>query len=482
MAALWRAYRTKHYGPHAKALRARRARAGLPEDPPPFGSNRMIKSDVEVLRRWEEKKAALARRAQLPSHETLLQQHARKRAWSQQRSDDKPAATVHWSTRSILRTVKSHDSMRPEAMRPVGTPKSKRKSDAAVGDFGLLWLRSVGACGWVQHRIVMLLQITYRCAFCFCSSHRIDSPPADTHGRSHLARRLLAHVTLQKDGFARTRLRSPVKSRSTVGSRSEIERPNVMNAYCGRKSVLYAMMHSDDNRPSTGSPSKSSRGNRNERLGQLFAFAGRMWVDRCLARWLWYYAWRLEHKRQTKESVAAYKKMGSAKVFRLYRDAALAQKALKAKLAIATGGATGKLTSLTFHAWHIASGEKKRVTHAVKTLVRKIWREVLLESMHGWREVAAEQACERKKANRVETLQEEAKRCVLLVPQTTRAQPQLTLQQAHGRDDAARRVLRLVELVHRDERSDGGGSGQDIWQQPQAAARELVCSHARVRQ
>jgi len=121
MAALWRAYRTKHYGPHAKALRLRRVRAGQPEDPPPHGSNRMIQRDAQVLKRWADKKAALARRAQLPTHETLLQQHARKRGWSQQRSDNKPCCSVHWSTRATLRTVQSHDSARANALRSPAT-------------------------------------------------------------------------------------------------------------------------------------------------------------------------------------------------------------------------------------------------------------------------------------------------------------------------------------------------------------------------
>jgi hypothetical protein len=102
--------------------------------------------------------------------------------------------------------------------------------------------------------------------------------------------------------------------------------------------------------------------------------------------------------------------MGTAKIFRLYRDAAQRQKALKAKLAIATGGAGKKLTALTFSAWMTASREKRRVTFAVKTLVRKIWREVLLGCTRAWKEAAVEQAYERKKSNRVETLQEQAKR------------------------------------------------------------------------
>ena len=141
------------------------------------------------------------------------------------------------------------------------------------------------------------------------------------------------------------------------------------------------------------------------------SFSGHLWVDRCLARWLWYYSWRLDHKRQTKAAKIAYAKMGTAKIFRLYRDAALRQKALKAKLSIATGGVGKKLMALTFSAWMTASREKKRVSFAVKALVRKIWRELLLVCTRAWKEAAAEQAYERKKSNRVETLQEQAKRC-----------------------------------------------------------------------
>ena len=135
-------------------------------------------------------------------------------------------------------------------------------------------------------------------------------------------------------------------------------------------------------------------------------------MDRCLARWLWYYAWRLEHKQQTKAAKLAYAKMGLAKMFRLYRAAAQRQRSLKAKLAIATGGAGKKLLSLAFRSWLLASREKKRVSFAVKTLVRKIWREVLLSVTRAWKEAAADQAYERKKSNRVETLQEQAKRFV----------------------------------------------------------------------
>jgi hypothetical protein len=163
LAALWRGYRTKHYGLHAKALRARRARAGLPEDPPPYGSNRMIKRDDGVLLKWATKKAALERRLALPSHETLLQQHARKRALAQQRTDEKPAASVHWSTRALLKTVVSYDDMRPQVTRSPTAPKSKRKDDRTPGDFSLQWLRSVGEYGWVQRRVVMQLQSLYRC-------------------------------------------------------------------------------------------------------------------------------------------------------------------------------------------------------------------------------------------------------------------------------------------------------------------------------
>jgi len=304
MAALWRAYRTKHYGPHAKALRLRRVRAGQPEDPPP-GSNRMIQRDAQVLKRWADKKAALARRAQLPTHETLLQQHARKRGWSQQRSDDKPCCSVHWSTRATLRTVQSHDIARANALRSPATGGGggnlKRKSDKAVGDFALQWLRGVGACGWVQQRLVLLLQTTYRCALLLlllhlACAHACIRPQLTLHLnclRSHLARRLLAHVTRHTQGFARTRLRSPVKPRSSAAgggaaaaasSVSDTDRAKVMHAYGGRKSVLYTMIHSDDSRPSTGSPGKAARGNRNERLGQLFAYAGK-W------RWWWWWWW-----------------------------------------------------------------------------------------------------------------------------------------------------------------------------------------------
>jgi hypothetical protein len=50
----------------------------------------------------------------------------------------------------------------------------------------------------------------------------------------------------------------------------------VLNAYGGRKGVLYAMMHSPDNRPATGTPAAASRNNRNERLAQLVAFSGQL--------------------------------------------------------------------------------------------------------------------------------------------------------------------------------------------------------------
>ncbi len=178
LAALWRGYRTKHYGVHAKALRAKRARAGLPEDPPPFGSNRMIKRDHSVLLTWAAKKAALEKRLHLPSHETLLQQHARKRAWAQQRSDDKPAAMVHWSTRALLKTVKSYDDMRPDVMRSPKAAQSKRKDDKAVGEFSLQWLRGVGAWGWVQFRVVLQLQSLFRCVLLLFCIHleRFHSP------------------------------------------------------------------------------------------------------------------------------------------------------------------------------------------------------------------------------------------------------------------------------------------------------------------
>lgn len=134
-------------------------------------------------------------------------------------------------------------------------------------------------------------------------------------------------------------------------------------------------------------------------------------MDRCLARWLWYYSWRQEHKQQTKAAIIAYKKMGLSKMFRLYLSAVQRQRALKAKLAVATGGAGKKLTAIAFRSWREASREKKRLSHAVKTLVRKIWTELLVSCTRAWREAAAEQAYERKKSNRVETLQEQAKRC-----------------------------------------------------------------------
>jgi hypothetical protein len=148
----------------------------------------------------------------------------------------------------------------------------------------------------------------------------------------------------------------------------------------------------------------------------MMRVSGNLWVDRCLARWLWYYAWRLEHKRQTKAAKVAYAKMGLSKMFRLYRAEAQRQRSLKAKLAIATGGAGKKLSSLAFCAWLAASREKKRVSFAVKTLVRKIWREILSCCARAWREAAADQVYERKKSNRVETLQEQAKRCASVLP------------------------------------------------------------------
>jgi hypothetical protein len=132
-------------------LRARRAKAGLPEDPPPFGSNRMIKRGGDILLKWAAKKVAFQKRLQLPSHETLLQQHARKRAWSQQRSDDKPAALVHWSTRALLKTLKSYDDARASIVRsPGASSRPKRKDDKAVAEFSLQWLKGVGALGWAQ--------------------------------------------------------------------------------------------------------------------------------------------------------------------------------------------------------------------------------------------------------------------------------------------------------------------------------------------
>jgi ABC-type uncharacterized transport system permease subunit len=123
-----------------------------------------------------------------------------------------------------------------------------------------------------------------------------------------------------------------------------------------------------------------------------------------------YYAWRLEHKRQTKSAKIAYAKMGVAKMFRLYRHAVLQQLALKAKMAMATGGLGKKLISTAYRAWHEAARDKKRISYAVKTLVRKIWREMLLRCTFAWRETAADQIYERKKSNRVESLQQQAKR------------------------------------------------------------------------
>jgi hypothetical protein len=123
----------------------------------------MIKRDDGVLLKWATKKAALERRLALPSHETLLQQHARKRAWAQQRTDEKPAASVHWSTRALLKTVISYDDTRRQVTMSPTAPKSKRKDDKIAGDFSLQWLRSIGEYGWVQRRVVMQLQSVYRC-------------------------------------------------------------------------------------------------------------------------------------------------------------------------------------------------------------------------------------------------------------------------------------------------------------------------------
>jgi hypothetical protein len=161
LAALWRGFRTKNYGTHAKALRIRRVRAGLPEEPPPCGSNRMVKRDEAVLKKWAEKEAR-ARRDQLPSHEMLLQEYARKRAWTEQRSDGKPAAVVHWTTRALLKTVLSHDEMRPDFMRSAAATASTMKPKTFVGEFALQWLGNVGAWKWAQSRIVLLLQTSYR--------------------------------------------------------------------------------------------------------------------------------------------------------------------------------------------------------------------------------------------------------------------------------------------------------------------------------
>jgi hypothetical protein len=128
---------------------------------------------------------------------------------------------------------------------------------------------------------------------------------------------------------------------------------------------------------------------------------------------LWYYSWRLEHKRQTKAAQIAYAKLGAAKMFLLFKGAAQRQRSLKAKLAIASGGAGDRLKCLVFSAWLAASREKKRVSHAVMSIVRKIWRELLARITYAWKETAADQAYERKKHNRVETLQEQAKRYVI---------------------------------------------------------------------
>ena len=63
-----------------------------------------------------------------------------------------------------------------------GGGPSKRKSDKAGGDFALQWLRGVGACGWVQQRLVLLLQTTYRCALLLLLLHlacaRLHPPSA----------------------------------------------------------------------------------------------------------------------------------------------------------------------------------------------------------------------------------------------------------------------------------------------------------------
>jgi hypothetical protein len=111
-------------------------------------------------------------------------------------------------------------------------------------------------------------------------------PSRSTNNRSHLARRLLAHVTRQKQGVARTRLRSSAQLRSSGSNRSSVEKTKILNAYGGRKSVLYALMHSEDPRPSTGSPSQAHRQNRNERLKQLVAFAGNRSATAVLPRGL----------------------------------------------------------------------------------------------------------------------------------------------------------------------------------------------------
>jgi hypothetical protein len=60
----------------------------------------------------------------------------------------------------------------------------------------------------------------------------------------------------------------------------DIQHAKIVNAYGGRKSALYAMMHSVEDRPATGSASKVARGDRNQRLAQLFKFAGKLFCER----------------------------------------------------------------------------------------------------------------------------------------------------------------------------------------------------------
>ena len=94
--------------------------------------------------------------------------------------------------------------------------------------------------------------------------------------RSHLARRLLAHITLQTQGVARTRLRLSSRSSGSKNNRAGVEGIKVLHAYGGRKSVLYTLLNSaTDTGTSAGSPSAVSRHNRDERLKQLVAFAGK---------------------------------------------------------------------------------------------------------------------------------------------------------------------------------------------------------------
>ena len=132
--------------------------------------------------------------------------------------------------------------------------------------------------GWVQGRVVLQLQALYRCDFFIGSRMLISRQNYNlccVMSRSHLARRLLAHITLQTQGVARTRLRASRDSGSR-NNRAHVEGIKVLHAYGGRKSVLYTLLNSaTDTTTSTGSPSAASRHNRDERLKQLVAFAGK---------------------------------------------------------------------------------------------------------------------------------------------------------------------------------------------------------------